>query len=215
VKHHQTAASVPVSPQESELTLAKAICYALGGFSESERLKVEVEMERDVRLQRETVRRLETAADSFLFEPDEDAPAPSPGVKARLFRSIDALSGLETFMARFAAASDDCIVITDTDSHITWANAAFSRMCGYTLGELQGKRPGQLLHGSRTGARVLRRLRKAIRSRKIRTEEVINYHKDGHPYWVRLTICPIVDTEGKARGFISIEKELVSKPVPR
>lgn len=216
MKHHQT--SLLVIPQEPELTRAKAICYALGGFSESERLQVEVEMERDVRLQRETFRRLETAADSFLseFEPDEDhKPAPSPDVKAQLFRSIDALSGLETFMARFVTDSNDCMVVTDTDSHIIWVNAAFSRMCGYTLGELRGKRPGQLLHGPRTSARVLRRLGKAIRSRKIRTAEVINYHKDGHPYWVRLTICPIVDTEGKARGFISVEKELVSKPVPR
>jgi PAS domain S-box-containing protein len=216
VKHHQT--SLPVSPQGSELTQAKAICYALGGFSESERFEVEVEMERDVRLQRETARRLETAADSFLSEPeepDEDKPAPSPSVKAQLLRSIDAFSSLETFMGQFATTSNDCIVVTDTDSHITWANAAFSRMCGYDLGELKGKRPGQLLHGPRTSARVLRRLRKAIRSRKVRTEELINYHKNGHPYWVRLTICPIVDTEGKARGFISVEKELVSKPVHR
>lgn len=213
MKHHQT--SLPVTPQESELTQAKAICYALGGFSESERFEVEVEMERDVRLQTETARRLETAADSLLSESDEGRPAPSPGVKAQLLRLIDGLSGLETFMGQFATASNDCIVVTDTDSHITWANAAFSRMCGYDLGELKGRRPGQLLHGPRTSARVLRRLRKAIRSRKIRTEELVNYHKDGRPYWVRLTICPIVDTEGKARGFISVQKELVSKSVPR
>jgi PAS domain S-box-containing protein len=118
-------------------------------------------------------------------------------------------------MARFVRTPNDCIVVTDTDSHITWANAAFSKMCGYSLDELTGKRPGQLLHGPRTSARVLRRLRKAIRLAKRRTEDVINYHKDGHPYWVRLTISPIVDTEGKACGFISVERELVSKPVPR
>jgi PAS domain S-box-containing protein len=196
------------------VTQAKAICYALGGFSESERFQVEVQMERDVRLRQETVRRLETAADSFLSEPDEPA-GPGPGVKARLLRSIDVLSGLEAFMAQFAATPNDCIVVTDTDSRVTWVNAAFSKMCGYSLGELKGKRPGQLFHGPRTSTRALRRLRKAIRSRKVRTEELINYHKDGHPYWVRLTISPIVDTQGKACGFISIEKELVSKPIPR
>lgn len=196
------------------MTVAKAICYALGGFSESERLQVEVEMERDVRLRQETMRRLETAADSLLSIPDE-ATGPSPGVRAELLRSIDVLSGLEGFMAQFVKFPDDCIVITDTNSHIIWVNAAFSKMCGYSLGELKGKRPGQLLHGPRTSARVLRRLRKAIRSGKVRTEEVVNYHKNGHPYWVRLTISPIVDTEGKACGFISIERELASKPIPR
>jgi PAS domain S-box-containing protein len=212
VKHHQT--SLPANPQESELTQAKAICYTLGGFSESERFQVEVEMERDVHLREETVRRLETAAESLLPEPDE-ATGPSPDVKAQLLRLIDVFSGLEGFMAQFVRNPNDCVVVTDTDSHITWANAAFSKMCGYSLDELKGKRPGQLLHGPRTSARVLRRLRKAIRLGKRRTEEVVNYHKDGHPYWVRLTISPIVDTEGKACGFISVERELASKSVPR
>lgn len=101
------------------------------------------------------------------------------------------------------------------DSRITWVNAAFSKMCGYSLGELQGRKPAQLLHGPRTSARALRRLGQAIRSLKVRTEDVINYHKDGHPYWVRMTISPVVDTNGDARGFISIERELVSKPPPR
>lgn len=215
VKYHQTPLTpLPASPQESELTQAKAICYTLGALSKSERFQVEVEMERDAHLRDETVRRLETAADSLLPEPDETA-RPSPAVKAQLLRSIDVLSGLENFMAQFVRTPDDCIVVTDTDSHITWANTAFSKMCGYSLDELKGKRPGQLLHGPRTSPRVLRRLGKAIRLGKKRTEEVINYHKNGHPYWVRLTISPIVDTEGKACGFISVERELASKPIPR
>ena len=215
MKFHQTPLTpLPASPQGSELTQAKAICYALGVLSESERLRVEVEMERDARLREETVRRLETAAASLLPEPGE-AAGPSPVVKAQLLRSIDVLSGLESFMAQIVRSPHDCIVVTDTATHITWANAAFSKMCGYSLDELKGKRPGQLLHGPRTSPRVLRRLRKAIRLGKKRTEEVINYHKNGHPYWVRLTISPIVDTEGKACGFISVERELASKPVPQ
>jgi PAS domain S-box-containing protein len=217
VKYHQTPLTPsPASSQDFELTQAKAICYTLGAFSESERFQVEVEMERDAHLREETVRRLETAADSLLPEPDEAAAAgPSRAVKTQLLRSIDVLSGLESFMAQFVRTPNDCIVVTDTDSHITWANAAFSKMCGYSLDELKGKRPGQLLHGPRTSARVLRRLGKAIRLGKKRTEEVINYHKAGHPYRVRLTISPIVDTEGKACGFISVERELASKPIPR
>ena len=174
MKDHQTPLTpLPARPQDSDLTQAKAICYTLGAFSESERFKVEVEMERDVHLREETIRRLETAADSLLPEPDE-AAGPSPIVKTQLLRSIDVRSGLEGFMAQFAKAPGDCIVVTDTDSHITWVNAAFSKMCGYSLDELRGKRPGQLLHGPRTSARVLRRLRKAVRSCKRRTEEVIN-----------------------------------------
>ena len=196
------------------MTQAKAVCYALGGLSESERFQVEVQMERDARLRQETVRRLETAAGSFLPESGETA-GPGPGVKAQLLRSIDVLSGIDGFMAQFVANPDDCVVVTDADSRITWVNAAFSKMCGYSLGELKGNKPGQLLHGPCTSARVLRRLRKAIRSRKVRTEELINYHKDGHPYWVRLTISPIIDTQGRTCGFISIQKELVSKPIPR
>lgn len=194
------------------------MCYALGGLSESDRFEFEVRMERDTSLQRETVRRLETVAESLLTEPDatpDETTGPGPGVRQRVLQSIDASIGIDALMSHFATAPGDCIVVTDMDSRITWVNAAFSKMCGYSLGELQGRKPAQLLHGPRTSSRALRRLGQAIRSLKVRTEDVINYHKDGHPYWVRMTISPVVDTNGDARGFISIERELVSKPPPR
>ena len=190
------------------------MCYALGGFSESERFQVEVRMERDPHLRRETLRRLETAAESSCAELDV-TEGPSPAVRDRVLRSAHALGGIEDFMKQFVTSPDECLVVTDVQSRITWANPAFSKMCGYSLSELRGQRPGQLLHGSLTDLKALKRLRKAVRSMKIKTEELINYHKDGHPYWVRLTISPIVDTDGQGRGFVSIERELVSKPIPQ
>ncbi len=168
-------------------------------------------MERNARLRSETVQRLETAAECL--EPGEFGPIPEPsaGLRDQILRSIDALTGVDGFMAKIAGCPDDCLVVTDADSRITWANPAFSRMCGYSLGELQGHKPGQLLHGPRTSPGAIRRMRKAVQKRRARTEEIVNYHKDGHPYWVRLTISPVLDADGRARGFFSIARQLPFK----
>lgn len=158
------------------------------------------------------LRRLEVASESFLAG---DEGTPSPEVRERVLSSIDAMAGVKGFMAQFTASRDDCIVVTDDKTYITWVNPAFTKMCGYSLTELQGRKPGQLLHGPRTSSWAVRRLRRAVRKVKVCTEELINYHKDGQPYWVRLTISPIADAAGRARGWIAIEKELVGKKVPR
>jgi PAS domain S-box-containing protein len=206
--------SLPPKPLEADLTQAVALCYALGALSEQERFEAEVQMERDAHFRKEMLCRLEVAAESLLAG-DEGDQSPSFEVKQRVLRSIDALAGIDRFMASFAPSQNDCVVVTDDKTHITWVNSAFIKMCGYSLNELKGKKPGRLLHGPLTSRRAIRRLRQAVRRASVCTEELVNYHKDGQPYWVRLTISPIADASGHARGWIAIEKEIVEKKIPR
>jgi PAS domain S-box-containing protein len=205
--------SLPPKPLEADLTQAVALCYTLGALSEQERFEAEVQMERDAHLRKEMLCRLEVASESLLAG-DEGNQSPSSEVKQRVLRSIDALAGIDRFMASFAPSQNDCVVMTDDKTHFTWVNPAFIKMCGYSLHELKGEKPGRLLHGPLTSSGAVRRLRQAVRSVKVCTEELVNYHKDDQPYLVRLTISPIADTSGQARGWIAIEKELVGKKIP-
>lgn len=105
----------------------------------------------------------------------------------------------------------DAIVISDPEGRVTWMNPAFTRLCGYTLEEMQGQKPGHLLQGPDTDPEIVALLRQAIRQRVPITVELVNYHKSGAPYVVSISLTPLRNRAGKPTGFMAVERETSSK----
>jgi PAS domain S-box-containing protein len=139
---------------------------------------------------------------------------PRPDIKQQVLRTVDAAKGAAKLMNHFTQSPGECLVVTDGERRVTWVNEAFSLMCGYSLQELKGKSPGRLLGGSMTDPTSSQRIREALNSAQLITEEILNYRKSGRPYWVRLTICPIVNTANKVCGFIALGRENPSRALP-
>jgi PAS domain S-box-containing protein len=109
--------------------------------------------------------------------------------------------------------SDQGVVISDIRRNTLWANEAFTCMCGYNLQGLLGHNTGTLLQGPKTDQGAKTRMSIAVSGGRSCTEEILNYHKDGHPYWVRLTINPIGGPDGAIHGFLTIEQRLSNKEI--
>lgn len=97
------------------------------------------------------------------------------------------------------------VIIFGPDDTISWVNKAFTDFTGYTLEESIGKNPGKLLTGPATSPEAISTLTKALTKGKFVSTDIINYKKDGTPYWAELNISPIFDSKGKFEFFISIE----------
>jgi chemotaxis family two-component system response regulator Rcp1 len=106
---------------------------------------------------------------------------------------------------------DEALVLMDADSHILWINEAFAQMCGYNLQEVSGRKIGSFLLGSQTDPAAQTRIRTAVVGGRSCAEELIEYHKDGHPYRLRLMINPLAGPDGVVRGFLAIEQKMPSK----
>lgn len=102
----------------------------------------------------------------------------------------------------------DPVVITDARGRCRWANAAFTALCGHRLDDLTGHKPGRLLQGSDTNAETVRRIRRRLKNRQPVREEILNYHADGDPYWVHLSISPIRDCAGTVTHFVAFATEI-------
>lgn len=92
------------------------------------------------------------------------------------------------------------MVVTDArapDNPITWANDAFLRFTGYALDELEG-RNCRLLQGRDTDRAEVARIRAAVSGGDAIAAELLNYRKDGTPFWNAMTITPVHDAEGVA-----------------
>ena len=110
-----------------------------------------------------------------------------------------------------ASKTDNAVIITDRDGLVEWVNDGFVRLTGYSLSDAIGKKPGHILQGPSTDPATVKRISKLLKSRINFTEEILNYHKNGHPYWVSMNVTPIFGEAGEPVGFISIESDVTER----
>jgi PAS domain S-box-containing protein len=125
--------------------------------------------------------------------------APPAGLKARLLAAVAALP---------APGEPDALVVTDPGGLVLWVNPAFTTLCGYSLAELQGRKPGQLLQGPGTDAAAVQRIRESVRARRACRETLVNYHKDGTRYSAEVRIAPVLADSGEPLWFVAKERKV-------
>ncbi|MBL9172644.1 MAG: PAS domain S-box protein [Verrucomicrobiales bacterium] len=109
-----------------------------------------------------------------------------------------------------ASCTDNLVIITDREGRTEWVNQAFVRRTGYTLEEMQGRKPGHLLQGPETSRTEVERVRAAIDLGESVQAELLNYTRQGEPYWVSFQISPIRDAQGHVERFVSVQTDSTS-----
>lgn len=111
---------------------------------------------------------------------------------------------------RALAASAEGITIADArlpDNPLIYANAGFERLTGYSVADVLG-RNCRFLQGPGTDPATLAILRSAIREKREVTVQLLNYRKDGSPFWNRLSITPVQDAFGAVTHFIGVQSDV-------
>lgn len=109
-----------------------------------------------------------------------------------------------------ASKSTNGIVITDKNENIQWVNTGFEKLSGYSAQELIGNKPN-MLQGLETSEQTREVLRNAVKNQTSTHVEIINYHKNGQPYWVEIYLDPVIDTSGELTHFIAIENDVTQR----
>ncbi len=118
---------------------------------------------------------------------------------------------------RALAAVNEGIVITDPnqpDNPIVYVNPAFERVTGYAAGEVVG-RNCRLLQGEGTEPAAVAAVRQAVREARTDTVELLNYRKDGTPFWNCLSISPITDAAGRLTHFVGVQRDVTAARAAR
>ena len=103
------------------------------------------------------------------------------------------------------------VVITDQFGRVEWVNEGFTRISGYTLDDLAGKKPGKLLQGPETDPVIVDRIGAALTEGRGIKEEIVNYDKSGRQYWIELDIQPLFDENGELINFIAVENDVTER----
>ena len=107
-----------------------------------------------------------------------------------------------------ADETDNSVIITDANELIEYVNPGFERMTGFSFDEVKGKKPGRVLQGQHTDSDTVQRIRDKIAAREPFYDEILNYTKDGEPYWISLSINPVFDANGQLERFISVQANI-------
>lgn len=90
---------------------------------------------------------------------------------------------------------------------IVYASAGFFNMTGYSPKEVIG-RNCRFLQGAGTDSIEVSKIREAVATGKSYCGRLLNYKKDGTPFWNLLTITPIKDGCGNVIKFIGMQVEV-------
>jgi len=114
-------------------------------------------------------------------------------------------------LALIAQRTGNAVIVTGPQGDIQWVNDGFTRITGYRLDEVLGRKPGTFLQGEATDPETVAQIRAALEARRQFDGEIYNYGKDGRSYWLSISITPILDDEGELQGFIAVEMETTER----
>lgn len=114
---------------------------------------------------------------------------------------------------RAIAASSNGIVITDatqTNNPMIYVNPSFERITGYSAAEVIGRDCQFLQGGDRNQIGVLD-LHNAIQEQRECHAVLLNYRKDGTPFWNDLYIAPVFNDHGDLINYIGIQTDITEQ----
>ena len=114
-------------------------------------------------------------------------------------------------LATVARNTTNLVVVTDTQGLITWVNQAFTQHTGYDLSEALGRKPGALLQSPQTEPATIQAIRQALQNRQGIEVEILNQTKAGYPYWVNVSIQPMLSEAGEHTGYVAIEQDVTER----
>ena len=107
------------------------------------------------------------------------------------------------------------VTLNDPQRGIVWANAAFSQLTGYSPEEYLGRRPSELLHFESSDPETKQRIRESFDARRSLRFEILVRSKDGHEWWLDTDARPLLDAEGKLKGWVCIHADVTNEVLKR
>jgi len=132
---------------------------------------------------------------SNAYQPD----LPDTADRTRAGRHVEAVQQQGGLFVEAVRLTRMPMLVTDPTlpgNPITFANRAFTELCGYELDDLLGQDP-HFMNGDGTDPEAIRRYTEAISGGRDETLEIVQYRKDGSAFRAMLFASPVSDGQGR------------------
>jgi diguanylate cyclase (GGDEF)-like protein/PAS domain S-box-containing protein len=93
---------------------------------------------------------------------------------------------------------------------IIYANKAFEDLTGFTFEEIREKNC-RFLQGPDTDPATTELLKRSIAAEEPCQTQILNYRKDGTPFWNSLSITPVKDASGVTTHFVGVQRDITRR----
>lgn len=134
-----------------------------------------------------------------------------PARNARLIAGVQESAAM--MRDRAVLATRVSFTITDPrspDDPLVWVNPAFTETTGYSFDEAVGSNC-RFLQGPDTDRAVVAEIRDALVDERPVTATLINYRRDGTPFWNELSISPMRDEAGTLTHFVGVQADVTAR----
>ena len=118
---------------------------------------------------------------------------------------LDAEQGKGDPFAAAVRATRMAMIITNPRQHdnpIVFVNEAFLRLSGYERHEIMGQNC-RFLQGPDTDRGAVTQVREAVENNRDIAIDLLNYRKDGTPFWNALYLSPVINEAGETVFFFA------------
>ncbi|HEY6864006.1 MAG TPA: response regulator [Burkholderiales bacterium] len=106
-----------------------------------------------------------------------------------------------------ASLTENAVLIKDADDRVEWVNESFTRMFGYPLDEVRGRRTDEVFprEAGDLGVAAGTDVEGGYRAERVRRS------RGGRKYWLAVECRPILDDGGAPAGFIEIATDITER----
>jgi diguanylate cyclase (GGDEF)-like protein/PAS domain S-box-containing protein len=131
---------------------------------------------------------------------------------------LESAEGRAAMFQSVVENATDVVLVTDAEPieaslggpTVRYVNPAFTRMTGYQPGDILGKTP-RLLQGPDSDRPTLDRLHQALAAWEPVEVELLNYRRDGTPFWAQLSITPVANKSGWWTHWVAIQRDITDR----
>lgn len=121
------------------------------------------------------------------------------------------LEDKSTLLIKALESSINCVVITDKDANVEWANQAFESLTGFKVSDIIGKNPKEFISSHKQTEEFYSKMWKTILDKKPWRGELINKKKDGTLYDEELIITPVLNKDNEIVNFIAVKQDITHR----
>ncbi len=114
-------------------------------------------------------------------------------------------------MSLVANKTNNGVLILDAENKIEWLNEAYTNMTGYSMEDLKGEAPGDILIGDKTDRATLKVIREKIANTKPWREQILVCKKSGEEMWMRINSTPVFNDDNEFTRYIEIIEDVTDK----
>jgi PAS domain S-box-containing protein len=113
-------------------------------------------------------------------------------------------------LSEMVRQSADAILLTDIDFNITYINEAFTRLYGYTLEDLRGRRP-EILNAETDAEMIQPEIYGDLKVGHRVNRQLLNRRKDGTLFHCLHNITPLSNDRGKVIAYMSSQRDVTQQ----